>query len=92
MKSTDIPDTFKDWSSVIEFAATFSYAAEIPDGYPNRGLVDVSERSSIRDIRAALLLEYRRYNHFGHYPEETVFQDALHAIEILRHKVALMAS
>jgi len=91
MKTTDIPGTFKDWSSVIEFAATFSYKTEIPDGYPNRGLIDVSESSSVRDIRAALFLEYRRYNHFGRYPEETVFQDALHAIEILRHKVAPMA-
>lgn len=87
LQLSDVPNCFRDWSDVIEFAATFRPQDEIPDGNGIRGLTDIIESSGILDIRTALFTEWRRYNHFGYGPEDQVLSDAKRAIELLRTKL-----
>lgn len=84
---SDVPERFKSWSDVVEFAATFRPQDEMPEGSRVRGLADITESSKISDIRAALFAEWRRYNHFGYGPEDQVFNKAKRAIELLRRKI-----
>ncbi|WP_157772444.1 hypothetical protein [Lacunisphaera limnophila] len=86
MSAADIPVRFKDWSAIIQFAATFYPQVEIPAGSKIRGIADITPGSSILDIRAALFFEYRRYNHFGFLPPEDVQKQCLEGIELLRSK------
>jgi hypothetical protein len=87
MSISDVPVDIEDWSDIVEFAATFRPQDEIPDGSKIRGLSDITESSEISDIRAALFVEWRRYNHFGYAPENNVFTEAKRAIELLRNKL-----
>lgn len=82
----DIPVRLKTWNDIIEFAATFRPQDGLAD-HKVRGLVDITEASSIDAIRAALYCEYRRYNHFGYDPEDHVINDAKRAVELLRSKL-----
>ena len=86
LKATDIPSKFSSWSDIVEFVTTFDPRSEIHDGAAIKGIADVTEASTVREIRAALFFEYRRYNHFGYEPEPTVFKAALDAIAILKSK------
>jgi len=72
---------------VIEFAATLFPQLESVDYLKSPGIASVGPTSTVLEIRAALLKEYRRYNHFGHYPEQEVFGAAVRAIDLLRSKV-----
>jgi hypothetical protein len=87
LRLSDIPDEFNDWSQVIEFAATLSPRLENVDYLASPGIAGIGPTSTVVEIRAALLKEYRRYNHFGHYPEQAVFDSAVGAIDVLRSKV-----
>jgi len=82
----DIPQRFKDWSDIIEFAATFSPQAELKENWKPMGIAEISVGATVKQIRAALFHEYRRYNHYGCPPSEEVKQQCLKAIDVLRTK------
>jgi hypothetical protein len=86
LHASDIPASFKDWSDIIEFAATFH--PQLEDAITSQGIDDIVPTSTVVEIRAALFLEYRRYNHFGYPPEQKIFEDAIKVIDLLRTKVA----
>jgi hypothetical protein len=87
LKASDIPSGFKEWSQMIEFAATLYPRLENVDYFVSPGIDGIVPSSTVLEIRTALLKEYRRYNHFGHYPEQEVFEGAVRAIDLLRSKV-----
>ena len=86
LKLGHIPE-IRDWTDVIEFAATFRLASEFPDGCSILGLSDLREDSSVAEIRAALFIEYRRYNHFGHRPPAEVLEEARAAVQRIRERL-----
>ena len=86
LKLEHIPE-IRDWTDVIEFAATFRPASEFPDGCSVRGLSDLRADSSVAEIRAALFVEYRRYNHFGHRPPADVLEEARAAVQRIRERL-----
>jgi hypothetical protein len=85
---SDIPVRPKSWGDVIEFASTFKPQAA-PGECKVRGLDDISETSSVGELRAALYCEWRRYNHFGHEPEDKVITKAKQVIELIRAKLRM---
>jgi hypothetical protein len=86
LRASDIPAEFKSWSAVIEFAATFSPHAELKENEKPKGIAEMSVGATVKEIRAALFHEYRRYNHFGYEPPEEVKQQCIQAITVLRTK------
>lgn len=84
LRASDIPLVFKSWSEIIEFAATFSPQAELKEKERPKGIADVTVDATVKEIRAALFQEYRRYNHFGYEPPEEVKQQCIQAITVLR--------
>lgn len=86
LRASDIPTAFKSWSAIIEFAATFSPQAELKENEKLVGVAEVTESATVKEIRASLFHEYRRYNHFGHEPSEEVKQQCIRAITVLRTK------
>jgi len=86
LKLAHIPE-IRDWTDLIEFAATFRPTAEFPDGCGIHGLSDLREDSSVAEIRAALFVEYRRYNHFGHRPPAEVLEQARAAVQRIRERL-----
>jgi hypothetical protein len=87
LRASDIPASFKDWSDIIEFAATFRPQLESNNYLASQGIIDIVPTSTVVEIRAALFLEYRRYNHFGYRPEQKIFEDTVKVIDLLRTKV-----
>jgi len=87
LRATDIPLVFGSWSDIIEFAATFSPQAEFKEKMKPKGIAEIPVDSTVKEIRAALFHEYRRYNHYGFPPSEEVKQQCLQAIAVLRTKV-----
>jgi hypothetical protein len=86
LKAEQIP-VIRDWTDVIEFAGTFRPAVEFPAGSSIRGLSDIGDESDIAEIRAALFVEYRRYNHFGYRPPADVLDEARAAVERIRRQL-----
>jgi hypothetical protein len=87
LRASDVPTGFKDWAQVIEFAATLNPRLEKVDYLASPGIASIGPTSTVLEIRTALLKEYRRYNHFGHYPEQDVFEAAIRVIDLLRSKL-----
>ena len=84
LKESDIPRRFKNWSSVIEFAATFDPRQE---PVSVKGLDSVQSTSTIAERRAALFFEYRRYNHLGHPPSNDIENSCIAIIESIRTEI-----
>lgn len=70
LRLEDVPAETADWRLIVKFAHTFN-------GYKAHGsfeacAVIANERrhDSLSDLRTCLFFEQRRYNHFGHPPDE----------------------
>lgn len=69
----DLPhDDSPDWIDVVKFCATFDVQSEFGDSCSISGVHDVQPTSSISEMRAGLWVDYRRWNHFGRYPDDGV--------------------
>jgi hypothetical protein len=84
IKRSDIPQKFRNWSELIEFAATFDFRKE---GMKTTGVDSLTAESTICEMRSALFIEYRRYNHFGNNPTDEVFQACIQVVERIRNEI-----
>ena len=87
LTAADLPPPFADWRQIIEFSATYDIENESIEIQKMIGLASVGPGSSVSDLRCSLYCEWRRYNHFGRRPDESVVKLAWQAIEWLRVKV-----
>ena len=85
----DVPVAKAQWREIIEFSATFDIQSELPQGTSVSGVDSVGPESSVSELRCALYVEWRRYNHFGHYPEDQVLQQARRVLAWIREKLDL---
>ncbi len=84
---TDIPSQANDWSAIARFAATFDINHEHLSERNILGIDDISEGSSIVEMREALYVEWRRYKQFGRQPDKTLLLKAQKVIEWMRLKL-----
>ncbi len=87
LTASDVPSKVTSWSDVIPFAATFRLTEEFPNGSHIQGLNDISRNSTVAQIRAALFVEYRRYNHFAYEPENDVLETARQSLNWIRERL-----
>ena len=73
LNSSDLPKQNAKWEKIINFASTFDIQSEYKNGINISGLNDINDKSTVKEIRAALYAEWRRYNHQGYGPDYMVF-------------------
>ncbi len=69
------------WDKIVRFASTFDIERELPSSTKINSVFDVTEDSSLKDLRCALYIEWRRYNHFHSDPENEVLKQAWNIVE-----------
>jgi hypothetical protein len=82
-----LPKKMATWDIIIIFASTFNIENELPNGTKIKSIYDVSHNSSIQDLRCALYIEWRRYNHSHSDPENKVLKQAWDVVEWIREKL-----
>ena len=87
LKVSHLPRKAATWQRIIQFASTFDPRAESPDGSKITGVLDISETSSIIDMRIALYIEWRRYNHFSSEPDSSTMLKVHNIIEKIRSEL-----
>lgn len=87
LSTTDLPRVNADWSKIARFAATFDPRAEMPNGSNLTGIGDVTRESTLVELRFALYIEWRRYNHFAREPEMEVLRRVQSVIEWIRDRL-----
>jgi hypothetical protein len=84
LQALDLPKPSAGWSDLIRFASTFDIIAELTDDAAVSGVADVREGAGIPELRCALYVEWRRYNHFGYEPDASVLTRARQIVEQIR--------
>jgi hypothetical protein len=83
----DLPPANASWSDIVKFAATFDLVTESAKGTHVMSVADVSKNSAIVDLRTALYVEWRRYNHFGQEPDTAVLHQIQAVLEWIRNRL-----
>ncbi len=79
-----VPIRVTDWGDVVRFAATFDPQSECPSGSSIAGVADIDLNSTIAEMRLALYLEWRRYNHLGYDPDPATVHQTQAILDQLR--------
>ena len=82
-----LPRKYASWIKIWDFASTFDAKSEFLEDPKPWGFGDISESSTVQEIRAAFYSEWRRYNHRGYDPDQNELKLAWIAIELLRSKL-----
>lgn len=91
LTAAEIPATAKHWRSVIEFAACFDVELELPSEADITGVADITDDSTIAEMRYSLFVEWRRHNHFGHEPDSRTFEKTQMVLDLLRNRTTQTA-
>ena len=75
------------WDKIVRFASTFDIERELSSGIKINSVFDVTKNSSLKDLRCALYIEWRRHNHFHSDPENEVLKQAWNIIEWIREEL-----
>jgi len=87
LNASDLPKQNAKWEKIINFASTFDIQSEYKNGINISGLNDINDKSTVKEIRAALYAEWRRYNHQGYGPDKNTEKKAWEAIELIRSQM-----
>ena len=82
-----IPARATNWRAVIEFAATLDMQSEPASTYIT-GVADITDDSTIVDMRHALYAEWRRWNHIGRDADAKTVSQTQTVLDALRARCA----
>ena len=88
LRPVHLPAPDASWEAIGEFALTFDGYAECGSFEACAEIANAKGRDSMRDLRACLFFEQRRWRHFGEEPDAAAMADIRGLVEAIREHVA----
>lgn len=82
-----VPSGRVDWSKVVAFASSFDPKSEGIERINISGVSDVTDSSSVVELRMALYSEWRRWNHIGEEPDASTLNESVAVLSWIRGKI-----